>query len=833
MTEARNDAMFGASRGLPDNPFTHSTTGGGVPGSGRPQGTGRGPEPVHIVSGEAQFYASLRKALGFDDSGTTGKTFPGMEPIIKGQQAILAQTKQITDDFAKAASLQLQIQTGQSTLITTMQTAHHQQNAQIQTLLNTVNAQIAASGRITAQMHHVMTTTIAAITSAVTTATAAASAAPAPPTPPTTPGGPGGTGSGPTTPPGPTPTGTPSGPRPGASPYNRWTTRAGFANALTRKYGATSWQSRMARGFSAAGAMGALRATPYVGVAVTAATQINNAASWMTDQTAENTRWSAMTGGQAMGSIGDLWGSLGAAMGGSPDADRSGLGQRIQQEGFVLGQRFSFGGLNEESAREAFAGTTSLGYVGARREEALDFLEERYRTASMTVQESMQILAISAEHANASLTGVKQGLDQVTRAAVATGQNAQVLRQQFTANYTAALQGGAGASSGVLAAGWTMAAGGINRELAGMNYGAVLDNPGLMRLIAGQAGMSPGQLYSQLSRGDTATFAQGQQRIINRNILGILGQSVRGSLSRLVSQYGGPEEVGRSQTAQRSIALELMSDRNFNIDAARAALENSGIDTSQMTDPAQVAQAIVANMVGGGPEAQIAQAEGEHKITALSEDQANSVVPDDPFMKEFGARIGEKKQGVGLFDYISEGFGGTDPKRNEIRALETNREAYLNYRRNTKSSNPAIEALLKKYGGNTDARVQVMTAQGPRVVHMSEAIANYADQLSSGEAVLMGVGEESGKRVSEVVGFQVSGATGLGDSTKKPASVGIPLDEYQKQNPNQTTNGATANNVVTISPSWELRKLLQFSSTGNFNIDGAASVGRPPVVPNR
>lgn len=819
MIEARNDAAFGASRGLPDNPFTHPTTGPtAFPPGGRPQGSGRGPDPVHIVSGEQQFFAAMRKALGFDDSGT--KSFPGLEPIIKGQQAILAQTKQIADDLSKSAAMQVQIQTGQTALINTIQTAHQQQNQQMQAILTSVNNQIAASGQTAVQMQQAITAMTQAVTQAVS-----AIPAPAPtptPTPTPTPGPGGGGGGNPRT-------------RPNPSPYNPWTTRAGFATHMTRKHGAGSWQSRIARGFSAAGVGGALRATPYVGVAVAAGEQINNAATWLTDQTAENTRWSAMTGGTPMGGVGDLWGSLGAAMGGSPDADRSGLGQRIQQEGFVLGQRFSFGGLNEQAAREAFAGTTSLGYTGGRREEALDFIQERYRNASMTVQESMEILAVSAQHANASLSGVKQGLDQVTRAAVATGQNAQMLRQQFTANYANALGAGAGASSGALAQGWTMATAGMNRELVGMNYGAVLGNQGLMRLMAGSAGMSAGQLYSQLSRGDTGVFAAQHQRIINRNILGVLGQSVRGDLQRLVNQYGGNQEVGRSQAAQRSIALELMSNRNFNIDAARAALENSGIDTSQMTDPSQVAQAIVANMVGAGPEGQIAQAEGDHKVTSLSEDQANSILGGgrgDPFLLEFGAKIGEKKQGLGVFDYINEGFGGTDPKRNEVRALETNRDAYLDYRKNTKSANPAIEELLRKFGGNTDARVQVMTAQGPRVVHMSEAITHYSDQLSSGEAVIMGVGDESGKRVSEITGFRVGGDK-TGDSTQRNAPVGMTVEEYQKQNPGTTASGEKSNGTVTISPSWELRKLFNFTSTGGVNIDGAASVGRPPVVPNR
>lgn len=813
MSEAANDAMFGARRGLPDNPFTQSTTNGPLPpGVGRPQGAGRGPDPVHIVSGDPQFFNALSQSLGLNQ-GQQGNTQgpPGLNPIITGQQALLAQTAQIVTDMQQAAQMALQTQTSNQAWSTQMRLQQQQHSAQMQSLLATINNHITTTNQTSSQLNQligVVTSSMGALpgqmqamVNALTQGLAGLQGA-------------GGGGGGPN--------------GPGGGNYLRWSARNSFASKMASTYGASSWQARAAGGFAAGGFQGALRAAPYVGVGMAVADEVNEAATWLTNQGAENRKFSAVTGGQPMPD--DIYGSLAAAMGGPETDDRSGLGQRIQQMGFILGQRFSPSGMTEDMSREAFQGTTSLGYVGDKRAEALDFITKQYKELGVTVEESMQVLSVSAQHANSSLGGVTEGLNKVTQAAVATGQNAQLLRQQFVGAYGNALAMGAGASAGTLAQGWTMAGAGTNRDLANIDYGAVMNNPGLMRLIAGTNGQSPGQLYADLARGNTGAFAATQQKMINRNLTGIMGQKVRDSLSRLVQEGGGNEQVGRSQVAQRQIAIALLEQNpTLNIDAARAALENSGVDTSGLTDPVQIVEAMVSNLVGGGPQAQIDAAAADNTMQDLKGEE-------NQFIKDFRDKRDSADHDIGWGDSVSEFFGGTSASGNKYRAMNDSYNAYKDKQSQTGKSNPAIEALIDKYGGSTDVRVQVMTKDGPRVVHMNEAIAHFADQLSSGEAVLMGAGEDSGKRVSEAIGFRVggfkAGEKGYEDSTTKSAPVGQSVEDYQKANPNKTSSGNQSNTTVTISASPELKRLFRFAGDG-VNIDGAASVGRPPVVPNR
>lgn len=815
MLEAANDAIFGARRNLPDNPFTQSTTNGPLPpGVGRPQGAGRGPDPVHIVSGDPAFFTALSSSLGMAQGGGGGGTntpHPGMNPLINSQQALIAQTTQLVNDMQQAAQMAVQMQTTGQAWIQQQQQAQQSQNAQLQAVLSTVNSHITTTNQTSAQLQQLVgavTQAMNALPAQMQSMTSAMTQAlgnlPS--------GGGGAPGGG-------------SGNSPQNS-YLRWNARNSLANRMATKYGARSWQGRASRGFANAGVQGAFRAMPYVGVAMAAADEVNEAAEWMTNQAAENRKLSAMTGGPAEGNPGDLFSSLGAAMGGDASSDRSGYGQRIQQQGFVLGQRFRSGGLTEDMAKQAFQGATSLGYVGERRDEALGFVTEQYKKLGVTVDESMQLLSVSAQHANSSLSGVANGLEKVTQAAVATGQGAQILRQQYIGAYSNALAMGAGASAGTLAQGWTMAASGTNRDLANLDYGAIMNNPGLMRLVAGTNGQSPGQLYADISRGNTGNFVATQQKLINRNLTGIMDQKTRTSFGELVKGSGGEQQVGRSQVAQRKVALELMEKNpTFNIDAARAALENSGVDTSGLTDPVQVVEAMVANLVGAGPEAQTT---GANKMTPAD--------GDTELMKSFSEKRDKADAERGWGDNVTEFFGGTSQQANKYRAMDDAYNAYKGKREESGQNNPAIEALIDKYGDQTDVRVQVMTKNGPRVVHMNEAIANFADQLSSGEAVLMGAGDDSGKRVADAIGFSVGnfkpGAKGYGDSTTQETSIGQSVEDYEKSNPAKGPDGSTINTTITVSPSPELRRLFNFGGRG-VNVDGAASVGRPPAVPNR
>lgn len=605
---------------------------------------------------------------------------------------------------------------------------------------------------------------------------------------------------------------------------------------LLRSAGQRGMVSSIASGFSRGGFKGAARAVPYLGTAVAVVEGVNDAAIWGTKQREANARYQSIYGSENFDLSEAISSGIGIT-GGEDGTNRSGLASRLQEQGYMLGQRFSLGGMTEDQSREAFRGVSSLGYDSTKRSQSLDFISSSYKKLGMSVQESLQLVQISAQHANSSLGGVAKGLQTVTEAAVATGQNANMLRQSFAANYGAVLGAGGGAGSGALATAFTMSGAGVSRDLSGLNYAGVLQNPGMVNLLAGSSGRTAGQLLSEVNSGNIRALTAPLQQRMDQSMTSTMSQSVRNDLRNLVEKNGGNKVVGKSQGAQRAIALQLMKNRGWNIYTARQALANIVGDTSGMDD-VQVAEAFVANLSGAGVDAQAQEAEKQNQITNLSDEDKKRMdqfgLPSR-FVEGMQDKRAEQRSFSDVFGSISEAFGGTSAELNSQRALSTNANAYSEYQKNSKTSNPAIEAMLTKFGGNTDARIQVQTKQGPRVVTIDEAIKHFSDQISSGQAIVMNAGDESGKAISEVTGVRVggfkAGQNGTIDSTMKDAPVGQSIDDWNKAHPAGSSSAGVggATGTVNISLTPEVARIFQFTSTGGVNIQGAAASGRPPV----
>lgn len=845
-----NDPRSGARRRR-----ERQNQGGPTPPTGSSLGSGsNGPIPVVVEAGSPQFLNSLASSLGMDQGEGGQGPANSMSVILRSQQAVLQASKTIVDNMQRASDMISRFTQDQMKWAADMRTARQDEAAHMAQMLSMMTMAQMGGGGMAPGMGW---------------------------------GGPGGGG------PGGMPLGGfpgyPIPPQPGssspragggysvvqgqttlgnlrqrASTYLHQTMGAGAPGGpvLRAQYNAGgnlshyTWTrngrtmrvspgssrlpqlqrivanramiSNIAGGFAQGGMMGALRGTPYVGLAVAAGEAANDAAIWLTNQRAANAQYQSIYGGENF-TVGGVMNGIGAFFGGSSD-DRSGISQRIQEQGFVLQNRFGGGGMTEEMSRQAFQGVSQLGYNGQQRGSSLQFIAEEYEKLGMSVQESLELVRISAQHANSSLSGVAQGLDTVTRAAAATGQNAQMVRQSYISNYSASLGAAMGAGSGSLATALTMAGIGNNRDLAGLNFGQVFDNPGMMNLLAGQSGRTVGQIQASVANGDIRAFTRPLQQRLEQSMISSMNQRGRDDLRSLVGKYGGNSAVARSQGAQRAIVNELKASGNWNVYAMRQALANVVGDTSGMDDT-QVGMAFVATLTGAGPDAQAQEAEGKNQITPLSKSDMVGSSGRSKFVNKF---IGDNNGSVlGTWGgAITELFGGTSAARNEDRAVVTNSEAYSSYQSKTKSSNPAIEALLTKFGANTDVRVQVQTKQGPRVVTIDEAIKHFSDQISSGQAIVMNAGESSGLSLAEATGVRVGGfkpgQNGTVDSTLRDAPVGQSIEDWQKANPQKGTAGGPVG-TVTVSPSPELRRLFNFTGTGGVNIEGAASAGRPPT----
>jgi hypothetical protein len=593
--------------------------------------------------------------------------------------------------------------------------------------------------------------------------------------------------------------------------------------------------------FQGAGTMGALRATPYIGAALEGANLVNKGATWITDQRAANAQYQSIYGG-ANFSAGGAMSTLGDLISGQTSTDNSGFSQRMQEEGFVLGQRFS-GGMNSSMSRQAFQGVSSLGYNGDQRSNALDFISQAYNQLGMSVSQSLQLVQTSAQYFNQSMSGVTQGLTQVTQAAQQTGQSAAALQQNFSQNYSTALGSGMGAGSGAMAQAMTLSTAGMNRDLSGVNLGSLMSNPVIAQRIAATGGMTLGQMESQVAQGNITAFTKPAQQIMNQTMMGTMDQSVRSAMSSAVAQQGGNAAVAQSPGSQYAVAMSMMGNQNWNVTSARAALGTMGISTTSMTDE-QVAEYYVSQLTSGGLGAQGAAA--QTKQDAITPTNLRGDLPSQ-FVGQvkIGALSGKAPAGgnrPGLFDDISTLWGG-DAATHNYANTQAIAGAYQNYQTQYRVSNPAIESMIKDLGTNTGTQIRVHTSSGDQVVSIQDAIKYYSDQLSSGQASVVG-GTNNGKTLSQVTGISdqgyVPGKTGSQVTTKSAAVAGVGQSwtDYLKANPNANANSsqntatsnATNGGTVTISPSPELMQLLNFNGTGNVNISGAAASGVPPTV---
>jgi hypothetical protein len=835
----------------------------------RQTGSAQRPSNVHIASGSEEFYAQLRQSLGFDQRGDTagGKpgsavdpkdVLPNMRTILSGQQAIMQATKDIVSNMKVVTDMMTQFQTVQTKTLgewaKNMNEYRKQERKHMSEMLNlmlkgvtTLQSSVGVGG--------------GGVPGGMSGVPGMPGGMPlpyfAPSRAPRTPVSGGGyedlIG-------GRTTLGNLQS-RLGQYVHNNY----GMGNNTPDLYGVRdrdgnlthykytldgqdykvgldhpdlSMFQRQARnrgiftavsnGYTHGGIGGALRAAPYVGTAIMGAEAVNDTAKWFTNQRAANAPYQNIYGGQNFslgGAVGTLFGD---------NTDRSGFSNRMQEFGFTLGQRFG-GGMTGQMSQEAFRGVSSLGYMGNQRGGALDFVSQEYKQLGMSVGQSLQLLQVSAQHANSSLAGVSQGLQTVTQAAAATGQSAAALQQIYGNNYSAALGAGFGSGSGNLATALTMSGAGVSRDLAGLNYTAAFSNPGMMNMLAAQGGMTPGQMIGQLNNGNTRAYTKPLQQVINRNMLGTMTQGVRDQFQSLVGQAGGNTAVAQSPGAQRSIAVALMQNQNWNIYAARQALANSGVDTSQLDD-SQVTEAFVANLAGAGPDAQAQKTNSDSTIhPATSADKSNA--GKNSFLGQYESKlsqVGDIGGNTSTWDHFTSLWGGDSQERSYMSARNS-LGAYKDMMGATGKIDPAIEAAISKLGNSGDARVQVQTKSGARVVTLAEAIAHYSDQLSSGNAVVMNAGDQSGLRISQVTGVTdqgfIPGQNGSKDTTTSTdTSIGQSLSDYQKANPSTgSANGSSApTGTVNISPSPELMRLFNFTSSGNVNIQGAAAAGVPP-----
>lgn len=570
--------------------------------------------------------------------------------------------------------------------------------------------------------------------------------------------------------------------------------------------------SRMAGGFASGGVGMAADAVPYVGEALAAGQVVNHALIGITDQTKANSQYQSIYGGSN-------WGT--------------GVENRIAEQGFVWGNRLNAfgGGLNSADASAAFQGVSELGQQGGTRDASLAFIQSSYSKLGMSVQQSLQLVQLSAQGANSTLGGLSTALQGVGQMAAATGQNANMLYQSFAQNYAGTLQSGGGANAAALAAGQTALGPGSSRDFASLSTTGINTNFG-QRLIAQNAGVNYDKLQAMNALGNTGPYAAAVDKTLGGsavNALNSLGNANNDLINNLIAQNGGSANVLANNGALSNVAVQTMAQGNVDVGNLRNTLQATGlVDTGTMSDQAVLEYAL--------------------KYKLNPHQYQNSVKANTA---KFGqSKLGSNGSSDSAFNQHGQGFlyltsvQGSDFVQQNYKTdlganlglggganMNDNLKAYTKYQQKTGNTDPVIQSLIKQVGSDSNTGIQVQTADGPKVVSMQDAITTYSDQLAKGTATLVGGDPAtSGKTVQEVVGGVESNYNGA-DTTQAANQGGVDAAQWTKDHPTPASDAAAAGGgTVTVGLTSQAQQLLQLvGTTGSVKQQAAAGAGLPAL----
>lgn len=605
--------------------------------------------------------------------------------------------------------------------------------------------------------------------------------------------------------------------------------------------------SGFASGFAEDGVMGGLRATPGLGLIVGAAEGVNRGAEWLTNQRAANAQYQSIYN---QGNVGNIFGDIGSFLNGGAGGSTSGLGNRMGEEGFVLSNRFSAGGLDSQSARQLYQGVASLGFSGSQQSQALQLGQQGYASMGMPVDQWLQAVSLSAQNLNGDLSNLSQQMTTVSQAAVSTGQNANTLRESLIGNYQAVGSMVTGAGQSSLAGALTMANLGTSRAFAGMSEAGMINNPVTLNMAASSQGMTANQLLTQANNGNVGPLATGIQSTETSLLGNLVSPTMRAALNQFVSAHGGAANVLNSPNTLQNAGQAMMAASNIPPAMIPQFMQQIGMTPGANIedDYAKIAQTILGSGVGGAAAANSGVTPlGSSQLAGAGQINANPTGYQAVTTGGIAGAAQAAKGANGGWIASSIGQSGTAADKGLASWFGSNTNAsstaaiaaYGQTESKYKVSDPAISTLIQSIGNDPNVGIAVTTSKGDEVVSLDNAIRLFPDQIANGSAKIVG-GPNDGKTVGQVAG-QDQGKNPYGNSTgKAPASGGIQgsgkttaEQAWAKQHPDSDTqtsgqNGSGSSGTVTIGLTDAASQLLTIAgSTGNVNTANAA--GGVPV----
>lgn len=488
-----------------------------------------------------------------------------------------------------------------------------------------------------------------------------------------------------------------------------------------------------------------------------------------------------------------------------------------------------YGRMPAGAAAQAFGQVTAMGYTqqaaneGSQlqnRQSALNFTYHNYTATGMDVNESVQFLQSASQNATVNLGQLSTALNTLSTDAGKAGVNAEQARASFNSYFNSALgQGAANGSTGV-AQGLSSMQAMMGKQMAGVNFSGELSQSS-QYLLSGMSGMTPAQIQ-YLQRNNPAGYnslkASQNQQFLSEG--GMLTPQMQSSLQQMITQAGGTAALKSNPDLTQQIANQFLNQWQVkgNINENLWASEISSLTGVQMN--ANQALDWIVSQSGGINEASANSqlATNTSKGASVSAKSLGSAPTG-----KYGLATGS--QGNTLEQVLTFGLGGHAASWQQSLTASNSAAAspYLAAESKSGQRNPVLEALIQNTSSGDQVAVQ--TANGTRVMSISDAMKYYPDELQSGNVQFYSSsGQALGSTSNITQGLTNTGANTAGEQKQKAGStLGQSLAAFQKAHPAATAASKTNVSIDLSAEAKQLLKLLPSTS------DQAAATSTVPA----
>lgn len=462
-----------------------------------------------------------------------------------------------------------------------------------------------------------------------------------------------------------------------------------------------------------------------------------------------------------------------------------GFGERINESigDLTTGAMFAPGEYSE-----IYKQATALGYTdrsdgkSQSRQGALDFAYDNKSSMGMDATESGNYLAIAAQSATTSFTQLSAALREVSKDAGEAGVNSQMMRSQMMALVDFNLKAGMMGSGAVANAQNDIS---FNASM-GRGYAQGVDTKGkyttgMAYMVAGANGSTYNEYQAALT-SDPAKAAAMRSKTVDTLSQSVISETMKQWIRTKVEEIGGFEVVRASPDLAASLFpdfMETFPDPSWNV--IQGVLE---VASGQKFETPEYAWLYMVQYVGGND-----------TNKQMVKDAEAAKVKTGGFAADGSGGLGADTAGSEneLRDQFGKSWSGSSDAANN----------YLGWAKESGKRDPVIESMLKGMNeqdySQQDTKVRVKTVNGWREVSLADAVANFSDQIASGEAKFSG-GTLDGKDAGSALGITLDksperkAAAAEEQQNKALGSVGSALaaPKDDKGTAGQVTVGLTA-----------------------------------------